>query len=298
MHIKLGTRGSKLALVQTKWVKERLEEKFPQHTFEVVVIQTKGDLVQHKALDQIGGKGLFVKEIEQQILDKTVDLGVHSMKDMPSESAEGLCFTKTWSRADRRDALILKQADSLEELPHGAVLATGSKRRVYQLKSLRPDLQFVGIRGNIDTRLKKMREREIDGLVLAAAGLHRMGLGHWITQYLDPQEEMVPACAQGALALEIRQEDETLREMLDSLCDEQAEREVQAERAFLEEIGGGCHTPAGACAYIQGTILTLTAWYGASDGSKAGKDTLSGDWKNFREIAKTLAQRLKKEVEG
>lgn len=298
MHIKLGTRGSRLALVQTNWVRERLEKKFPQHTFEVVVIQTKGDLVQHKALDQIGGKGLFVKEIERQILDKTVDLGVHSMKDMPSEPAEGLCFTKTWPRADRRDALILKRAGSLEELPHGAVLATGSKRRIYQLKALRPDLKFVGIRGNVDTRLKKMREGEIDGLVLAAAGLRRLGMEHRITQYLDPQREMVPACAQGALALEIRQKDEVLRKMLDSLCEEQADLEVRAERAFLQEIGGGCHTPAGACAFKQGETLTLTAWYGAPDGSKTQRDTLSGDRKDFRELAKNLARRLKNEVDG
>ncbi len=297
MHIKLGTRGSKLALAQTNWVKERLEQEFPQHTYEVVIIKTKGDLIQHKALDQIGGKGLFVKEIEQQILDTTVNLGVHSMKDMPSEPANGLCFTKIWLRADRRDALVLKQAKSLEELPCGAVIATGSKRRIYQLKALRPDLQFVGIRGNIDTRLKKMREGEIDGLVLAAAGLHRLGMEHLITQYLDPQREMVPACAQGALALEIRQDDAALREILDSLCDEQTQREVQAERAFLQEIGGGCHTPAGACAFQREESLTLTAWYGTTDGQRIKRDTLSGNVEDAPMLAKTLAQRLKNEVD-
>ena len=298
MHIKLGTRGSKLALVQTNWVKERLEREFPQHTFEVVVIRTRGDIIQHKALDQIGGKGLFVKEIEQQILERAVDMGVHSMKDMPSTPAPGLCFTRIWPRADRRDALILKQAGSLEELPHGAVLATGSKRRIYQLKALRPDLQFVGIRGNIDTRLKKMREGEIDGLVLAAAGLCRLGMEGEISQYLNPREEMVPACGQGALALEIRQGDDILREILDFLCDEQTEREVQAERAFLEAIGGGCHTPAGACAYEHGETLTLTAWYGAPDGSKSKRETLSGNRKDSRKLAEELAEQLKKEVDG
>lgn len=298
MHIKLGTRGSKLALVQTNWVRQRLERQYPQHSFELVVIKTKGDLIQHKSLDQIGGKGLFVKEIEQQILDGTVDLGVHSMKDMPSEPAEGLSFTKTWPRADRRDALVLKHAHSLSELPQGAVLATGSKRRIYQLKALRPDLQFVGIRGNIDTRLKKMWEGEIDGLVLAAAGLHRLNMEDVITQYLDPVEEMAPACAQGSLALEIREGDTALREMLDLLCDEQAELEVQAERAFLQEIGGGCHTPAGACAYEREGELSLTAFYGAEDGRRIKRDTICGRAEEFKALAGMLAQRLKDEVDG
>lgn len=298
MHIRLGTRGSKLALVQTNWVKEKLEQQFPRHTFEVVVIKTKGDLIQNKALDQIGGKGLFVKEIEQQILDHTVDMGVHSMKDMPSEPAPGLSFTKIWPRADRRDALILKHAHSLDELKPGAVLATGSKRRIYQLRALRPDLQFVGIRGNIDTRLKKMQEGEIDGLVLAAAGLHRLGMEEVITQYLDPQSEMVPACAQGALALEIREDDSVLREMLDSLCDCQTDREVCAERTFLQAVGGGCHTPAGACAQERDGILTMTAFYGREDGSKIKRSTMTGKAEEAVELAIALAQQIKKEVDG
>ena len=218
----IGTRGSKLAMAQTGLVRDRLEKTYPEHEFEIQIIQTKGDRIQNKPLDQIGDKGLFVREIEEKILSGEIHIGVHSMKDMPARPAEGLVFTKAWKREDPRDVLILREADSLKELPFGAVIGTGSKRREVQLKKLRPDIRVVGIRGNVDTRLRKMEEQGLDGIVLAAAGLHRLGMQPRITQYLEP-EQMIPAPAQGTLALEVREDDRMIQQMLDALCDEETE---------------------------------------------------------------------------
>lgn len=267
MKYVIGTRGSKLALVQANYVCDRLKEAYPQHTFEIKIIKTKGDLIQNKPLHQIGDKGLFVKEIEQEILNGKVHIGVHSMKDMPGELAVGLSFTKSWKREDPRDVLILRKASCLEELPQGAVIGTGSKRRQYQLARLRPDLQFVDIRGNVDTRLRKMEEQKLDGIVLAAAGLHRLGMEERITQYLET-EEMISAPAQGILALEIRSEDQETRQMLDALSDEETDWIGQAERGFLREIGGSCHMPIGAvCKKVKENTYRLKTVFGNEDGN-------------------------------
>lgn len=249
MHIKIGTRGSKLALTQTTHVCEALKKAYPEHTFEIVIISTKGDRVQNVALNQIGDKGLFVKEIEEQLLSGEIQLGVHSMKDMPSECEPGLRFTKTWKREDPRDVLVLREKGSWQELPEGAIIGTGSLRRGYQLKMLRSDLQIVDIRGNVDTRLRKMEEQKLDGIVLAAAGLHRLGMQDVITQYLEP-EEMISACAQGALALEIKADNQELEAMLNALSDERSQKEVVAERTFLAAMEGSCHVPVGATCTI------------------------------------------------
>ena len=168
MKYVIGTRGSKLALVQANYVCDILQKAYPEQEFEIKIVKTKGDMIQDRPLNQIGDKGLFVKEIEEQILSGEVQIGVHSMKDMPAELPEGLTFTKAWKREDPRDVLILREKDSLEELPQGAVIGTGSKRREFQLKKLRPDLKVVDIRGNVDTRLRKMEEQQLDGIVLAA----------------------------------------------------------------------------------------------------------------------------------
>ena len=241
----IGSRGSRLALIQTKYVQEKLAKAYPEHTFEIQIIKTKGDKIQNKPLDKIGGKGLFVKEIEEKIISGEIHMGVHSMKDMPSTPAKGLVFTKVWKREDPRDVLILRTAKHLSELREGAVIATGSKRRAFQLLKLRPDLQIINIRGNVDTRLRKMEEQQLDGIVLAAAGLKRLGMEDVITQYLAP-EDMISAPAQGALALEVREDQKELQKMLDVFCDEETMNEVCAERNFLEQMGGSCHTPAGA----------------------------------------------------
>ena len=165
----IGSRGSRLALIQTKYVQEKLAKAYPEHSFEIEVIKTKGDKIQNKPLDKIGGKGLFVKEIEEKIISGEIHMGVHSMKDMPSTPAKGLVFTKSWKREDPRDVLILRTASNLSDLRKGAVIGTGSKRRAFQLLKQRPDLKIVNIRGNVDTRLRKMEEQELDGIILAAA---------------------------------------------------------------------------------------------------------------------------------
>ena len=216
MKYKIGTRGSLLAVAQAKEVCEKLKMAYPKEEFELQVIKTKGDVILDKPLHEIGDKGVFVKEIEEKLLSKEIQIGVHSMKDMPSKLAEGLIFSKAWKREDPRDVLILREKKSLEELPAGAVIGTGSKRREFQLKRIRQDLNVVGIRGNVETRLRKMEEEKLDGIILAAAGLIRLGKQDKITQYLSTKE-MIPAPAQGILALEILQEDEKLLSMLNAL---------------------------------------------------------------------------------
>ena len=182
MHYKIGTRGSKLALVQAEFVRDCLQEHYPQDCFELKIIKTKGDKIQNKALSAIGDKGLFVKEIEQELLSGEIHLAVHSMKDMPGELPDGLCFAKAWKREDPRDVLVLREAKSLQELPKHAVIGTGSKRRAYQLLAIRPDIEIVDIRGNVDTRLAKMEAQKLDGIVLAAAGLKRLHREDVITE--------------------------------------------------------------------------------------------------------------------
>lgn len=296
MKYMIGTRGSKLARVQAENVRDRLREAYPQHEFEIQIIKTRGDLVLDKPLHEIGDKGVFVKEIEEQILSHEVDIGVHSMKDMPSQPALGLLFTKPWKREDPRDALILREKNSLEELPQGAVIGTGSKRREFQLKRLRPDLKIVGIRGNVDTRLRKMKEEKLDGIVLAAAGLHRMEMQDRITQYLET-EEMIPAPAQGILALEIREEDTALLQMLDALSDEETACVMEAERGFLQEIGADCHLPVGAvCRKNEDGSMTLHAMFGNESGSRQVHTAVSGT--EPRLLAKEAAARIRSQMAG
>lgn len=261
----IGTRGSKLALVQASQVKDRLTSAYPGDEFEIKVISTKGDRVQDKPLHAIGDKGLFVTEIEQEILSGKVQIGVHSMKDMPAEPAEGLTFSRAWKREDPRDVLVLREAENFASLKTGAVIGTGSKRRAGQLLMLRPDLKIVDIRGNVDTRLRKMREQQLDGIVLAAAGLKRLQMESVITQYLECSE-MIPAPAQGILALEIQAEDTRLRAMLDALSDEETEIAAQAERGFLKQMGADCHVPVGAvCKRKPDGELVLSAVFGDAD---------------------------------
>jgi porphobilinogen deaminase len=277
LKYRIGTRGSKLALAQTELVKCRLEQNYPEHEFEIQIIQTKGDRIQNMPLDQIGDKGVFVREIEEKLLSGEVHIGVHSMKDMPSEPADGLLFTKAWKREDPRDVLVLREAESLGQLPPGAVIATGSRRREFQLKRLRPDIQITGIRGNIDTRLRKMEEQKLDGIVLAAAGLHRLGLRERISQYLEPKD-MIPAPAQGTLALEIRQEDKQLRQLLDALSDAETEQEAGAERCFLKMVGGDCHLPVGACCEKTETGgFRMRVLYGNQTGERLAAVCVEGE---------------------
>lgn len=266
MNVVIGTRGSKLALMQAEYVKKRLEEAYPNDTFACRIIKTKGDRIQDKALDQIGDKGVFVREIERELLDGTIALAVHSMKDMPGEQPEGLCFAKAWKREDPRDVLVLRKAASLEDLPPHAVIGTGSKRRAFQLQELRPDIEIVGIRGNVDTRLEKMQKQKLDGIVLAAAGLHRLGREQLITQYLSPRQ-MIPAAAQGTLALEVRKDNKDLLDKINALADDRAQTIACTERLFLEGTKGDCHMPIGAYASVKedGRITLLALFQTAKD---------------------------------
>lgn len=296
MNYKVGSRGSKLAMVQAEYVCEILRKTYPEHTFEIIVVKTKGDKIQNKPLDQIGGKGLFVREIEEKIRAGELHMGVHSMKDMPAFPAEGLVFTKTWKREDPRDVLILREKQSLLELPYGAVIGTGSKRRAFQLNALRPDLQIVNLRGNVDTRLRKMQEQKLDGIVLAAAGLKRLGMEKWITQYLEV-EEMVSAPAQGALAIEVHQDNEKLIEMLDFLSDKGSSIEIQAEREFLQRMGGGCYTPVGAvCNKCGNGTYVMNAVFGDEAGKNICKVLVEGN--NPEEMAKQAAHYIRRQMAG
>lgn len=278
MHYRIGTRGSKLALVQSEYVKRRMEEAYPEDTFELVIIKTTGDKVTDKPLAAIGTKGLFVREIEEELLSGSIDMAVHSMKDMPAECATGLTFAKAWKREDCRDVLILKTAGSFSELPSGAVIGTGSLRRACQLAMLRPDIRFTAIRGNVDTRINKLRDDSygLDGIVLAAAGLNRLGRSPEITEYLDP-EVVIPAPAQGVLAIEAAEVNTELLDKINALSDDNSDREAVAERTFLRLTGGGCHAPVGAhCVTKDNGDLRMVVFFGNDDCSRILRIEVTG----------------------
>ena len=294
MKIRVGTRGSNLALIQTNWAIDRLKEKFPEVEFEVKIIKTKGDKILHLSLDKIGDKGLFVKEIESQLLEGEIDLAVHSMKDMPAEVVEGLKFAAVPKREDPRDVIILREGlNSFDELPIGATIGTGSKRRKYQLLRKRPDLNIVPIRGNIETRISKIESENLDGIVLAASGVIRADLEEKITEFL-PVDLMIPAPAQGALALEIRENDEELEKMIDTIKDEISQIQTDAERSYLAGIDGSCHIPMGAYCEVDGEKLTLTGIFGDEDGEKITVVSLEGDRDNPKELGSNLANLILK----
>ena len=290
MKIRVGTRGSNLALIQTNWAIDRLKEKFPEVEFEVKIIKTKGDKILHLSLDKIGDKGLFVKEIESQLLEGEIDLAVHSMKDMPAEVVEGLKFAAVPKREDPRDVIILREGlNSFDELPIGANIGTGSKRRKYQLLRKRPDLNIVPIRGNIETRISKIESENLDGIVLAASGVIRADLEEKVTEFL-PVDLMIPAPAQGALALEIRENDEELEKMIDAIKDEISQIQTDAERSYLAGIDGSCHIPMGAYCEVDGEKLTLTGIFGDEDGEKITVASLEGEKDNPKELGSNLAK--------
>lgn len=294
MKIRVGTRGSNLALIQTNWAIDRLKEKFPEVEFKVKIIKTKGDKILHLSLDKIGDKGLFVKEIESQLLEGEIDLAVHSMKDMPAEVVEGLKFAAVPKREDPRDVIILREGlNSFDELPIGATIGTGSKRRKYQLLRKRPDLNIVPIRGNIETRISKIESENLDGIVLAASGVIRADLEEKITEFL-PVDLMIPAPAQGALALEIRENDEELEKMIDAIKDEISQVQTDAERSYLAGIDGSCHIPMGAYCEVDGEKLTLTGIFGDEDGEKITVASLEGDRDNPKELGSNLAKLILK----
>lgn len=296
MKYVIGTRGSRLALVQSEMVKKQLEVHYPEHEFELKIIKTKGDLIQDRPLNKIGDKGLFVKEIEEEILSGTVHIGVHSMKDMPAVPAPGLKFTKCWKREDPRDVLILREKKCLNDLPFGAVIGTGSKRRKYQLLKLRPDLKIVDIRGNVDTRLHKMETEKLDGIILAAAGLHRLGMEDVITEYLS-SSQMISAPGQGILALEIRDGEKEIERMLDALYDETTHQQAIAERSYLELIHGDCHVPIGAvCEKVSEDEYELRCMFGNEDGKKTAYSVKRGT--DPLKLAESCVRTIRRQMSG
>lgn len=301
MKIIVGTRGSKLALTQTRWVIGQLQRENPEIEFEIKIITTTGDKIQDVTLDKIGEKGVFVKEIEEQLIQREIDFAVHSMKDMPGILPPELMFSWVPKREDFRDALILKEDyPSLHDLPLGAKVATGSKRREYQLLKIRPDLNVTPIRGNIDTRIRKMKEQNLDAMVLAAAGLKRLGIYQDLKdhiQLLDP-ELVLPSPAQGALALEIRKDSNRLHEIIESIADPESFLQTSSERAFLRTIGGNCHIPIGALCNVKGETIELTGLLGNEDGSVLIKRTKKGKREEGEKIGVELAQMILKEMEN
>lgn len=261
MHIRLGTRSSKLALWQTNYVIDRLRKVYPEHSFEVVEIKTKGDKIQNVSLRKIGDKGLFVKEIEEQLLNGSIQMAVHSMKDMPSALPAGLCFADVWGREDARDVIITRKGMTLDELGDAPCIGTGSMRRSVQIKSIYPNCTIKDIRGNVDTRIRKLDEGQYDAIIMAAAGLHRMGLQDRISGYLDV-DKMIPASAQGVLAIEVREDNKELLDMLNALGDPETAQCVEAERLFLAAMDGNCHVPVGAYCERVSDYYVFHALYG------------------------------------
>jgi hydroxymethylbilane synthase len=288
----VATRGSALALWQANHVKARLEAAEPGLVVELLVLKTKGDKILDVPLAQVGGKGLFVKEIEEALLDKRAELAVHSMKDVPTELAPGLVLAATSKREDPRDVLVSRAGGGLDALPKGAHVGTSSLRRVCQLRARRPDLQISALRGNVDTRLRKLDAGEYDAIVLAAAGLIRLGHGARITERLDPSVSL-PAIGQGALGLETRADDAaTIARVRKVLHDEATAACVGAERSFLARLGGGCQTPIACHATLSGGKLVVDGLVGAVDGSKQWRDTIEGAPGDHASLGKTLAERL------
>lgn len=287
----IGTRQSLLALWQSNHIATLLREKYPECEVVLKKIVTKGDRILDVPLAQIGGKGLFTKEIETELADGTIDLAVHSLKDMPTVLPEGLCLTAITERANVGDAFVSNKYASFEELPLGAVIGTSSLRRKAQLLAARPDLQIMDLRGNVDTRLRKLDEGLYDAIILAAAGLERLGHGDRITALIPP-DVCLPAVGQGALAIEARTADDEVRSMLEFLNDLPTKQSTDAERAFLGLLEGGCQVPIGVHADVAGEQIKIEAIIAALDGSTVLRDTITGK----AEDAVALGQQLGKKM--
>ncbi|MCI7676054.1 MAG: hydroxymethylbilane synthase [Phascolarctobacterium sp.] len=273
--LKIGTRQSLLALWQSNHIAACLRKQYPECEVVLKKIVTKGDRILDVPLAQIGGKGLFTKEIEEDLLSGEVDLAVHSLKDMPTVLPEGLCLTAITERANVGDAFVSNDYACFEELPLGAVVGTSSLRRKAQLLAARPDLTIRDLRGNVDTRLRKLDEGLYDAVILAAAGLERLGHGDRIKAII-PSDVCLPAVGQGALAIECRTDDAEVRQMLDFLNDQPTVYATAAERAFLGLLEGGCQVPIGVHADVNGEQIKIEAIIAALDGSTVLRDTIEG----------------------
>ncbi len=287
---RLGTRGSQLALWQANHIKKILEDTHGIQV-ELVKIKTQGDKILDVALAKVGGKGLFVKELEEALLRKDIDFAVHSMKDVPVELPEGLHITAITKREDPRDAFVSKNYGSLSQLPEGAKVGTSSLRRQCQLLGIRSDLVVEVLRGNVETRIRKMTEGVYDAVILAYAGLKRLGLTEFVKEIIS-DEVSVPAIGQGALGIECRIDDVETNEILSVLNDEETNYCVSAERAFLKLLQGGCQVPIGGYATIQGDKLIISGLVGSVDGKKVIREIVSGDKKDAVYLGEALAKAI------
>ncbi len=294
----VGSRKSNLAITQTNWVIDKLKEAHPELEFQLKHIVTKGDKILDVTLSKVGGKGLFVKEIEQALLDGDIDFAVHSMKDMPSELPPGLMIACVPVREDLRDAYIAKDHIPFSELKEGATIGTSSLRRAAQLLKARPDIHIEPIRGNIETRLKKLEEGPFDAIILAAAGLKRMGWSDDIVTAYLPTDVSLPAVGQGALAIECREDNEKLRDCLQAIHDETTSQTVLAERVFLKELNGSCQVPIAGLSEKLEDGYRLTGLVGAVDGSLLLQETGEGHDPVLlgQDVANKLLKRGAKEI--
>ncbi|MGB3207102.1 MAG: hydroxymethylbilane synthase [Crinalium sp.] len=292
----MGSRKSQLALVQTYWVQEQLQKHFPDRTFEVHTMSTQGDKILDVPLAKIGDKGLFTKELEQGMLDNETDLAVHSLKDLPTHLPSGLILGCVTERENPADALVVheKHKDKqLATLPAGAVVGTSSLRRLAQLRHHFPQLTFKDVRGNLNTRLAKLDAGEYDAIILAVAGLNRLGMSDRVHQIIPP-EISLHAVGQGALGIECRADDTEVLELLKKVLEHTpTAQRCYAERAFLRELEGGCQVPIGVNTTIEGDTLTLTGLVASLDGQRLIKDTITGATADAEQLGIELAQRLR-----
>ncbi len=289
--IRIGTRGSKLALYQANLVKSKLEEAYPNQSFEIVIISTKGDKILDVALSKIGDKGLFTKELELALFANEIDMCVHSLKDLPTVFPEGAQLGAILERAEFKDAWVSKEGLSLEQMNETHKVATSSLRRIAQVKRINPKVEVVDIRGNVDTRLKKMNDGYCDAMVMAGAGLIRLGYNDVITELFEP-EYLIPACGQGAIAIEIRVNDSKIEELISTLHCEQTYNKITAERSFLNELEGGCQIPIGAYATLEGDNLVLTGMVALPNGLNEIRATEIGKSADAEKIGRRLGQKI------
>lgn len=294
-YIRVGTRQSVLAMTQTKLITQQLSKYNPELEFELVGIKTKGDILLNTKLDLIGGKGLFVNEIEHALLEGTIDMAVHSMKDMPAIMPEELMIAAVSKREDPRDVLVTVNGQSLTELKAGAVVGTSSARREAQLLQLRGDLRVKQLRGNVLTRLDKLEAGEYDGIILAAAGLKRLGMAHRCTQYLEINE-MIPSIGQGILGIQTRRGG-SLQRIIEQCNNEEATLQLAGERSFMVRLNGGCSTPIAAHARILGEEMIIYGMLASPDYTKCVKAQIEGNKRDAVSLGERLADLLSEKLE-
>jgi len=295
--IRIGSRKSQLALVQTYWIQEKLQQAFPDRQFEVQTMSTHGDKILDVALSKIGDKGLFTKELELGMLNNEIDFAVHSLKDLPTNLPDGLVLGVVTERENPADALVVHQKHQdkqIDTLPAGSVVGTSSLRRLAQLRHHFPHLSFKDVRGNLNTRLKKLDDGEYDAIILAVAGLERLEMSDRIHQKLPP-EISLHAVGQGALGIECRADDTEVLELLKAIEHQPTAQRCYAERSFLRELEGGCQVPIGVNTQLQATSLTLTGIVASIDGKKLVKDTVIGEATNAEELGIELAGKLRQQ---